>query len=540
MIKTLHTYLTRELLKQTGLALAAFTVLMTVLAVVEPLRKRGLSPGQVLAFFGYMLPVMFSLTLPIAVLFATTMVYGRFSQDNELTACRASGISTLSILVPAVLLGGAVTVATAGLNNYVSPRMMSIGERAIKSNVRNLIYHPIKAWGYVSMGKYILHADDVLLETDNPREMTLQGMVVIDRRDTTEAKMIAASTAYVNLKEYRGDTYASVYPINPTVNMGKVAAQQTLTDLESLRLPTLTSEEPDWYDWNRLVAVYRDPTKHAGTSRKLEKISRKIRHDMFARDVVDAINGNGRYAKLKKGGKTYIIEAPKAQAEGTGRAKISYEPPGDGPSRPIVVTVAGADGGRRRITARHGMVTATWSVMTETSNVTIRLWGNVKDRGADGRIVERSEFEVGQVPLPDYIVHATKDIDPRRLYRNPEQFNVSSSTLDDIEYLKSDDIKELKNRIVAEMNLRTAYSMSCLLLVAMGGALGLMFRGGQVISAFALSVIPAAVVIIMMLMGKEMVKNTDVSNAAGILVTWSGIAALLAAVITLYVKLARR
>ena len=40
-----------------------------------------------------------------ATLFAATIVYGRFSQENELTACRASGVSTLSVLKPALFMG---------------------------------------------------------------------------------------------------------------------------------------------------------------------------------------------------------------------------------------------------------------------------------------------------------------------------------------------------------------------------------------------------------------------------------------------------
>ncbi len=541
VIKTLHTYLIRELLKLTGLALVAFTVLMTVLAVIEPLRKRGLSPGQVVAFFGYMLPVMFSLTLPIAVLFATTMVYGRFSQDNELTACRASGISTLSILAPAVLLGGAVTVATAGLNNYISPRMMAVGERAIKSNVRNLVYHPIKAWGYVSVGNYILHADDVLIETENPREMTLRGMVVIDKEDRAEVGMISASTAYVNLKQYHGDTYASIYPLNSVANMGRVAFQQTLADLESLRLPSLTSENPNWYDWSRLVEVYRDPTKHAGTARRLEEIARKIRHDMLAHDLVETINNGEKYGKLHKDDQTFVIEAPRADIGQTGQAELSWRPPrDDGSARLVRVAVTGPHGVRLRLTARRAMVTAKWSVMSETSNVTIRLWDNVKSVGPDGVLVERKQWESGSIPLPDHVIAATKDIDPTRLYRNPQQLNISSDTMADIEKLRTGEIAKLKNRIIAEMNTRFAYSISCLLLVGIGAAIGLIFRGGQVISAFALSVIPAAVVIIMIIMGKEMVKNPDVSSAAGIMVIWSGIVALAAAMTWLYAKLARQ
>jgi len=42
--------------------------------------------------------------MPIAALFATTMVYGRLAADNELQACRAAGINIHCLFLSTVLL----------------------------------------------------------------------------------------------------------------------------------------------------------------------------------------------------------------------------------------------------------------------------------------------------------------------------------------------------------------------------------------------------------------------------------------------------
>ncbi|HDY65422.1 MAG TPA: hypothetical protein ENH84_04210, partial [Phycisphaerae bacterium] len=76
MLRTIHGYLSRELLRVTALAMVAFTLVMTVFAIMEPLRKQGLATGQVASLFIFTLPVMLSLTLPFAALFATAIVYG--------------------------------------------------------------------------------------------------------------------------------------------------------------------------------------------------------------------------------------------------------------------------------------------------------------------------------------------------------------------------------------------------------------------------------------------------------------------------------
>jgi len=90
------------------------------------------------------------------------------------------------------------------------------------------------------------------------------------------------------------------------------------------------------------------------------------------------------------------------------------------------------------------------------------------------------------------------------------------------------------------MHSRIAYSLSCFLLVAMGAALGLIFRGGYFISAFALAAMPGALVIIMLLVGKQMIRNPDLPVNLGLAAIWSGIAAMLIANICVFVHISRR
>jgi len=65
----------------------------------------GLSGGQVAKMLMYFMPATQPGRCPIAALFATTVVYGRLAPTNELTACRAHGISYLTMALPAFWLG---------------------------------------------------------------------------------------------------------------------------------------------------------------------------------------------------------------------------------------------------------------------------------------------------------------------------------------------------------------------------------------------------------------------------------------------------
>src|SRR5699024_2279604 len=57
------------------------------------------------------------------------------------------------------------------------------------------------------------------------------------------------------------------------------------------------------------------------------------------------------------------------------------------------------------------------------------------------------------------------------------------------------DLIRLNNNIHAEINGRAAFAVSSLILVIVGCALGMMFQSGNFLNAFAISVIPAILII---------------------------------------------
>src|SRR5665213_1922529 len=105
MSRTLFWYVFKDLMKIFFMASGALAGIMSFGGLLRPLTQNGLDGSQVILLLRYFMPAMSTYSLPVAALFATTAVYGRMSADNELTACRASGISFLSIATPAMLLG---------------------------------------------------------------------------------------------------------------------------------------------------------------------------------------------------------------------------------------------------------------------------------------------------------------------------------------------------------------------------------------------------------------------------------------------------
>ncbi|MCK4602371.1 MAG: LptF/LptG family permease, partial [Phycisphaerae bacterium] len=154
--------------------------------------------------------------------------------------------------------------------------------------------------------------------------------------------------------------------------------------------------------------------------------------------------------------------------------------------------------------------------------------------------LRRGDWPIGQLVMPAGISQAAETIELKGVYRAPEDYTTDEKIIRDIRHLNDRDIPKLLGDIRAEMHGRIAYGLSCFLLVAIGAALGLIFRGGHIISAFTISVVPAAGVIVMLLMGKVMISNPDVPEINGILAIWGGIVGLFVATAAVYWSLMRR
>lgn len=83
--------------------------------------SKGLPWNVVLEFFTLNMAWIVALAVPMAVLMATLMAFGRLAADNEITAMKASGVSLYRIITPVLLAAGVVTIAMIWFNNAVLP-----------------------------------------------------------------------------------------------------------------------------------------------------------------------------------------------------------------------------------------------------------------------------------------------------------------------------------------------------------------------------------------------------------------------------------
>ena len=122
----LSRYFMREMILPFLFSLLMITFLLFInflLRAVDRFLGKGIEVITILEYLFLNLAWIIALSVPMAVLLSTLMTFGRLSEDNEINAMRASGISFITIIRAPLLFGITVALLLITFNNFILPDM---------------------------------------------------------------------------------------------------------------------------------------------------------------------------------------------------------------------------------------------------------------------------------------------------------------------------------------------------------------------------------------------------------------------------------
>ena len=272
--KTLTRYLIAEILPPFFFGLLAFTFVLLIariLKLIELVVTRGVPLLQIGKLLSLILPTFLELTVPMAFLLAILLGLGRLSNDHEIIALKASGISPIQILWPIASVAVIIAAITLMLTTFARPaanlalqkELYNIAKSRIGTALREKVFND-------DFPKILIYVEEII-----PPGNTAQGVLIVDKRDPTREDIILGKVALIStdeqtntlgLKLFDGSIYEREKK-RPGFSQTRFNIYDFKLDLDELLGPIKKKDSgPKEVSLKRLINAIREKEGRGGTA----------------------------------------------------------------------------------------------------------------------------------------------------------------------------------------------------------------------------------------------------------------------------------
>jgi hypothetical protein len=424
-------------------------------------------------------------------------------------------------------------------------------EQTIYSNIAKLIASGIQRNHKIEFGPMNIFAQEAYLPPENVtggrQVVVLKGPTIesierpyLDQRDYHIPKdFYTASEAVIYVEqrdkgEQRGNgkVYLTFHLEDglkfPREFQGAIQAGVETTDYGPIDIDSPIKEDTKFMDIWRLQKLYQDPSQSAKVKRVVDGLVQRDQLALFADNIANELNGAGVVTFHFGANETYVLRrSPNAMPAMTNKGEVTIPVPppvdqlslwmasqlsGDAAAMSLGLPTIpafpmGQPSATRPITfqrlidgqspptmsAREAHLQIHFTGEPDTMRLTLEL-NDAASQTTSGAIERKSYIQAFDVPVPASVKSIADQ--GAAYYQRQDAAFPDRQAVGRI-------LMVLSNNIMSESHSRVSFALSCLVLVMVGCALGLMFRSGNFLSAFAISFIPAMMTITLIVAGQR-------------------------------------
>jgi len=534
---TIWRHATLDLWRLMAVSAAVLIAVVAFAVTIRPLSEGKLDPVDALKFMALAIIPMSVYALPFAGGFAATLVHHRMSQENELTAAHAGGISHKRLLVPALVSGLTLAIVHGGLSDQVVPRFLRQMEQLISFDIPRLMLSRLnrgetiafegtqifaeraEAFSTTDLGERAGEADSVLL-------LAKPAFMRLENQGTIQSVMTAARAwvfvYYGGGGGVPGATSVVIKPEKLSVSSGSGAIAQAGDAELSYVIPGALADDPKFHTLGELSALRDTPEAFNFIDNRRRHLVFKIANVRALDAMNDSLRESGEITLSTPEGGWVRVEAERLSPRGWQR---HIAPP---QGRQILVTRSIPGGPVESFSAENAQIRGL--IGTNETNRELRYtldMQSVMTLDAQGESTGRravlliDDLRTDETELGRLDEMGCKELmgEVRPLIERPDPIRYLVPEYEDLKKK----VRELEREITSKQHERVATSASCLVMVLLGSVIAMRLRDAMPLQVYLWSFFPALGTIVTISMGQQVTHELGI---IGVPLIWAGVIGL--------------
>lgn len=209
-MKILSRYILKEHIAPFFFALSTITFLLLidfVPKIIDLVIDKNISTLVVFELIGLNLAWMLALSVPMSVLVATLMAFGRLSSDFEITALKSSGVNFMQLLKPVLIAGALVALGMIWFNDKILPDLNKEA-RHLHGDISAM--RPTLSF---KSGVFISDIPGFLVMVDKINHATsrVEGVSITETKMPDKPRIIVADSGYLKMTNHGRNMQFDLY-----------------------------------------------------------------------------------------------------------------------------------------------------------------------------------------------------------------------------------------------------------------------------------------------------------------------------------------